>query len=102
MRTFLLVTAAILYSWGFLPAETSASTTSLELKILVQGDTARLPDFVESLRREFSQRGLTAGSAELFCNSAARNGRSTEKAADLETKSALPCSGCRPNGGSWW
>jgi len=64
MQTFLFVTAAILFSWAFAAAQTSVSTTSLELTILVQGDTARLPDFVQSLRREFSERGLTVKLAE--------------------------------------
>ena len=64
MRTFVAVTAGILFSPAFLAAQTSGGTAPLELKILVQGDTARLPDFVESLRREFSERGLIVKLAE--------------------------------------
>lgn len=32
--------------------------TAIPLRILVQGDTSRLPDFVVSLRREFGKRGM--------------------------------------------
>jgi hypothetical protein len=38
----------------------SQTPASLELRIFVQGDSAGLPDFVESLRREFGARGITA------------------------------------------
>jgi len=42
---------------AFAQSVPSPTTASL-LKILVQGDTSRLPDFVVSLRREFGQRGM--------------------------------------------
>lgn len=40
---------------GLVPAEPPTSAT---LKITVQGDTSRLPDFIASLRREFAERSV--------------------------------------------
>jgi hypothetical protein len=36
-----------------------AQTSTAPLKLLVQGDTSRLPDFVESFRRELAERGIS-------------------------------------------
>jgi hypothetical protein len=55
---------AIVVSAGILTAQPSSSPPTRELKLFVPGDSARLPGFVESLRREFAERGLTVKLAE--------------------------------------
>lgn len=37
---------------------TKSPLKGMELRVRVQGDTSRLPDFVVSLRREFAERGM--------------------------------------------
>jgi len=46
------------------PGEQQAPGAASRLRVVVQGDTSRLPDFVESLRREFSQRGMSLSLVE--------------------------------------
>lgn len=56
MRILLFIFLAAGSLFGAQPTSASASP---ELRIFIQGDSGRLPNFVESLRREFSERGLT-------------------------------------------
>lgn len=51
---FLLTMALVTASFGY----TQVSAPHPVLRVVVQGDTARLPDFVENLRREFAERGM--------------------------------------------
>ncbi|MGH9200702.1 MAG: hypothetical protein ACRD2A_05645 [Vicinamibacterales bacterium] len=42
-----------------LQAHQAATPGLLSVRVFVQGDTSRLPDFVDSLRREFSGHGMS-------------------------------------------
>ncbi len=45
----------IAISWA-IPAK--AQGNQQQLKVFIQGDSSRLPDFIESLKREFSEQGM--------------------------------------------
>ena len=56
MRYVLFAVAMLLGAVA--PHAQNTPTGTQTVRILVQGDTSRLPDFIESLRREFSDRRM--------------------------------------------
>ncbi len=47
-----------LFSVSHFSQSANSRATSIELRVFVQGDTSRLPNFVESMRREFGEQGM--------------------------------------------
>jgi hypothetical protein len=58
MRSICLVLACVVFSSLLTFSQSPTQTNSIQLRVFVQGDTSRLPDFVESMRREFGEQRM--------------------------------------------
>jgi hypothetical protein len=52
-------TAAAISTFFCIEPAGFAQSKTVDLRVVVQGDTRRLPDFVESLRREFKEKSMS-------------------------------------------
>jgi len=57
-RNLFVILAVILVLVSASSGTTKAQSRTVQLRVMVQGDSSRLPDFVQSLQREFKEEGM--------------------------------------------
>jgi hypothetical protein len=63
-RVFLVLALLGLVGGSAAAAQAPTKTAPLQLNVIVQGDTSRLPDFVQSMREAFAERGMKVNLVE--------------------------------------